>query len=182
MRQALVVGALTICVIAPLAAQHTLSSSDVWYAGPLRQVFPTAIPIHSATYAPSDLPVHPTDITTFDVTTEATGGALSVTGTVRLGAVEDPFVVIDGAQGHKYMLFLQAFLVSPNGRVVWKQNGFPQGGAWVSASGDSKSFILINSYRGPTSGYTLWILAAGDPIFSDEPDIRAVIGAKRIQL
>ena len=80
------------------------------------------------------------------------------------------------------MLHLQAYLFSPQRKLVWQQQGFPAGGSWMRSSGDSGTFTLINSYSGPTSGYELIILAAGDPIFSSSSETRVILGAKRVVL
>ena len=160
----------------------TVATTDLWYGPVLRGHFPATIPIHGWDYPLRELPCLQQDITTFDVTATGTGGAFQVRGSVALGKVATPFSVLDGAQGKRYMLHLQAYLFSPNGRLVWRQQGFPAGGAWVEADGDSASFTLIGSYSGRTSGHELIVLAAGDPIFSDSSETRVVLGAKRLVL
>lgn len=164
----------------------TVATTNLWYGPVLRKHFPKSIPIHGWEYPISKLPCHPTDITHFDVTTATTRTygslALQVSGSLTLGSITSPFEVIDGAQGKKYMLHLQAYLFSPSGKVVWKQKGFPVGNAWVKAEGGKVNFTLINSYSGNTDGYKLFVLAAGDPIFSSSSEIRVILGAKQIAL
>lgn len=160
----------------------TLATTDLWYGPVLRGHFSTTIPIHGWDYPLSELPCLPQDITTFDVSATVAGGAFQVRGAITLGKVATPYSVLDGAQGERYMLHLQAYLFSPNGRLVWQQQGFPAGGAWVEAGGDSASFVLIDSYSGSASGHELIVLAAGDPIFSDSSETRVVLGAKRLVL
>jgi len=161
---------------------HTVETTNLWYGPLLRNHFPKTIPIHGWDYPISELPCHSKDITQFNLTATATSTAFQVSGSVTLGSLISPFTVMDGAHGKKYMLHLQAYLFSPTGRIVWQQKGFPIGDAWVKAEGSIVEFTLINSYSGSTSGYELIVLAAGDPIFSSNPEIRVVLGMKRIIL
>lgn len=170
-----------------VTAQNTLSTSKVWYASVLQKYFPSGIKIHNIHYPLHDMLCLPKDITKFNVVAKKTdigvGPAFQVRGTVKLGVVPSPFTVIDGAKGKKYMLYLQAFLFSPGGRIIWEQDGFPKGDAWVNANGDKASFVLINAFRGSTHGCKLLVLAAGDPIFSDHPyESRVILGIKLISL
>ena len=165
---------------------HTVETTNLWYGPLLRSHFPKVIPIHGWDYPIGQLPCHSKDITEFNITANTTraygSNAFQVRGSVTLGSITSPFNVIDGAQGKKYMLHLQAYLFSPTGRLVWQQKGFPIGNAWVKADGGSVDFTLIDSYSGSTAGYKLIVLAAGDPIFSSNPEIRVILGLKRITL
>lgn len=177
---------LIFCINFLAYSQHTVSKSKVWYASLLKKYFPYGMPIHGITYSLNDIPCLPRDITKFEIVAEKTdiglGPAFEVRGTLVVGKIMEPFGVIDGAKGKKYMLHLQAYLFSSTGNVLWQQKGFPKGDAWVSANGGSVEFRLINSYRGSIKGNILLILAAGDPIISDYDEWRVVIGIKRINL
>lgn len=179
-------GVTILLTATPVLAQESLATSKLWYAPILRAHFPSKIPIHGWEYPISEIPCLPADITKFDVsagtTTALNVRAFQVRGSITLGPVPAPFEVVDGAQGRRYMLHLQAYLFSPGGKLVWSQQGFPAGGAWMRGSGDSANFTLIDSYQGSTSGYELIVLAAGDPIFSSSSETRVILGAKRLVL
>ena len=160
----------------------TLKTSEVWFAKELRGKFREAIPIHGSNYAFDRIACLPRDITNFDVSATSSGTALSVGGSLQLAALPAPFKVIDGAQGPRYMLHLQAYLFSPDGRLIWQQEGFPQGNAWVKAAGDSVSFRLIDNFRGSLAGSELIIVAAGDPILSEVSETRTILGLKKLKL
>ena len=168
-----------------VSASDTLGTSNVWYASLLRQYFPSKIPIHGIEYSTKTMPCLHKDITKFDIVAEKVnlfGPAFQVKGTVKLGTVTQPFQVIKGAMGEKYMLHLQAFLFSPNGKILWQQKGYPQGGAWVNGNGDSASFVLVDAFNGSIYGSKLLIIAAGDPILSDNSGSRVILGVKQITL
>ena len=181
-----VFGVMILMASTPVFAQESLATSKLWYAPILRAYFPSKIPIHGWEYPISGIPCLPADITKFNLsagTTTAYGvRAFQIRGAITLGPVPAPFEVVDGAQGRRYMLHLQAYLFSPEGRLVWSQQGYPGGGAWMNGSGDSASFTLINSYQGSTNANELIVLAAGDPIFSSIWETRVILGAKRLVL
>jgi len=184
MRNLLFVIIVFSIVSIPASAQkvHTVKTTNLWYGSLLRNHFPENIPIHGWDYPIDQLPCHSIDITRFNASPQKTLSAFQVSGSLVLGSITSPYSVMDGAQGRKYMLHLQAYLFSPAGKLVWQQRGFPQDNAWISAEGGKVEFILINSYSGSTSGYELIILAAGDPIFSTSSEIRVILGVKRITL
>ena len=160
----------------------TLKASGVWFAKELRSRFRDSIPIHGSNYNVDRIACLPKDITTFDVSAGKAGSALSVEGTLKLAGLPTPFKVIDGAQGAKYMIHLQAYLFSPEGHLVWEQQGFPQGNAWVRAAGDSVTFRLVDSFVGTLAGHELLIVAAGDPILSEVSETRTILGLKKLRL
>ena len=74
----------------------------------------------------------------------------------------------------------QAFLISPNGEVVWSQQGYPKNNSWVESHGSTTQFQLIGSYNGSVKNHTAVILAVGDPIFIDgTSETRVILGMKR---
>jgi len=167
-------------------SQDTVSSSKVWYASLLKGYFPNGLSIHGINYSLNSLPCLPKDITKFNITAGKTdigfGSAFEVKGSLKLGKIMEPFSVMDGAKGKKYMLLLQAYLFSASGQILWQQQGFPIGNSWVSADGGSAEFRLINAFSGSTRGCVLLIIAAGDPVMSDYDEWRVIIGVKRINL
>jgi hypothetical protein len=160
--------------------------SSPWCISALKPSFPTGVKIHGNVYPLNKLSCVSRDVTNFTVTAGRTdmglGPAFAIEGSLAVGALLPPFKVFDGAHGRKYMLHLQGFLLSPDGRVVWERQGFPQGEAWVSADGGTVRFILIGAYNGAIKGYKALVLAAGDPIFSNSSEIRVVLGIKEVLL
>lgn len=168
--------------VSPVPVVAFLSDSRLWYAKPLRERLGRTFSLHGTNYDSARLPCLPADITKFDFAVSQRDSVLAVEGSLGLGRIPNPFKVIDGAQGSRYMLLLEAYLFAPNGTLVWHQQGFPKGDAWVKATGDSVSFALVGDYRGATSGYDLWVVAAGDPLLSSTSETRAILGAKRTRL
>ena len=152
--------------------QATLASSNLWYARILRNRFPTSIPIHGWNYPINELPCLPNEITKFDVTTGMTTFlgicAVQIQRSVSLDAVPSPFEIYDGVDGQQYMILLQAYMFSADGKLIWEQQGYPQDSAWDPASGATKSFILINSFTGSLNISELIIVACGDPLLSSQ--------------
>ena len=181
-RGVLVCAALLCPALAPgtARAQSTVRSSGEWYAEVLKDRFPSGVPIHGWTHALDELPVH-RDITRFDFSAQQTRlagvDALRIDGSISLGALADPFEAFDGAQGPRYMLHLQAYLFSPSGRLVWQQQGFPAGDAWVDGAGGTVRFTLVGAYSGARTGHELIVIAAGDPILSSLTEMRVLLGA-----
>jgi hypothetical protein len=159
-----------------------VSKSGAWFARLLRDRFGRTIPIHGHGYPVDEIACLPRDITNFQVSAQTTGSVFSVEGSLRLAALPAPFKVFDGAKGRAYMLELQAYLFDRGGRVTWQQQGFPEGDAWVSASGGTVRFRLIGASAGATSGSELVVLAAGDPILSEVSETCVILGAKSVQL
>lgn len=176
----------TLFIVSFLFSQNTVSTSKIWYASLLKKYFPHGISIHGINYPLDTIPCLPKDITKFNITAEKVniglGPALQIKGTLKLGKIEEPFSVIDGAKGKAYMLHFQAYLFSPIGIIIWQQKGFPIGDSWVSAAGDQVEFRLINAFNRSTNRCVLLIIAAGDPILSDYDEMRVILGVKKINL
>jgi len=168
-----------------LMAQDRLSESSVWFSKALRSLFSEKINIHGVDYYLSRIPCSNIDITHFDVKSGLSdsgyGPALYIKGSLQLDALPRNLKVIDGAQGKKYMLLLQGYLFSPDGNLLWKQQGFAQNNSWVNISGSISQFVLINSFSGPLTGCTAVILAVGDPIIVEgNSETRIILGMKLI--
>lgn len=186
-RALIVVGAVATLSASPLRphlAAQTLEESQVWYADLLRQHFPHDIENGGSRFPLDEIAALRVDITTFNLNVRRSGRTVSIQGSVTIRALPSGVSAVDGAQGRRYMIFLDAFIVGPNGQMLWKQNGFPQGGAWISAGGETKRFTLINAAsRAIPSGATLIVLVAGDPIFGAASSAsRVILGAKTQEL
>jgi hypothetical protein len=107
-----------------------------------------------------------------------------VNGKLEIGPLPDGFRVLNPKKP-QYLLVLQAYLFSPSGRLVWAQDGYPKGGAWIDAGGGTVSFTLIDSYAGSTAGHELVVVVAGDPIIGEGDEgmeTPVVLGAKKMTL
>lgn len=175
----------SISLISFLFSQERLSESSVWFSKVLKSLFQDKISIHGVDYYLSRIPCSDVDITHFNVKSGLTnigyGTALYIKGSLQLDALPKNLRVLDGAQGKKYMLLLQGYLFSPDGKLLWKQQGFAQNNSWVNISGSSSDFVLINSFSGSLTGCTAVILAVGDPIIVEgNSETRVILGMKLI--
>ena len=165
-------------------AQSTLSESPSWYGKVLRTWFPDQIMIHGSQYFNTRIRCSDSDITHFTATAGKTftgvGPAFRIEGELKLDALPHNLFVVDGAQGEKYMLHLQAYLISPSGELLWHQQGYPVGNSWVDGAGSTTTFNLIGSFNKSLDGCICGILAVGDPIFIEgTSETRVILGMKR---
>jgi len=158
-----------------------LKASQVWFAEELRKRFEDYIPIRGSEFAFDQVATLPKDITRFDFSAKETVITFSVAGSLRLSALPPPFKVTGGAEDGGYKLYLQAYLFSPTGRLVWMQQGEPRENAPVSANGGSVTFNLIDTYMGSLAGHDLLVVAAGDRILPEASRIPVILGAKKIR-
>ena len=144
-------------------------------AGNLKENFPDGVFIHGAKCSDS----LPDGIAKFDIKAgkvdSGEGPAFMVQGKVSLGSIPAPFSVSEGEKGKKYMIYLQAYIISSDGRVLWQQGGFPIINTWVEAGGGVADLVLVDSFDGLTEGSQLILLAAGDPITGGK-ETRVLIG------
>ena len=162
-------------------AQHTLDSSSAEYAKVLRSWFIEDIEIHNFSYPTTRIRCSNRNLSHYKASAGKTdiglGSAFHIEGSLTLDALPPGLKVVDGAQGKKYMLLLQGYLFSPEGELLWSQKGFPQGSSWVSYTGTTVNFHLINSFTGKLKGCTAAIVAVGDPIFIDgTSEMRVILG------
>lgn len=168
----------------PVCGQETLSKSSTWFAKALGEWFPEKISIHGSPYYTTRIRCSNKDLTHFRAKASKTdigmGPAFQIEGSLTVDALPPGLKIIDGAQGKKYMLHLQAYLFSPEGKLLWSQQGFPKGGSWVAEEGATADFTLINAYSGPLKGCIAAVLAVGDPIFIEgTSETRVILGMKR---
>ena len=169
---------------------YLVSNSDVWYAPEIRQVFPEGIELFNWTYPLDELPCLPIDITTFSFESNRNTDfgdefpAFEIVGSLTIDAIPAPFVVYDGAMGEKYLLNFNAFLIAPQGEIVWSQDGFPrQEDAWVSSEGSTCEFQLIGAYDGPIDNHRVLVIVSGDPIHSPVSwESRVILGVGEKEL
>ncbi len=180
---AIMVGSLLIspCIV---HAQDSIASSSTWFAKALRDWFPEAIEIHGAKYPITRIRDASVDLTHFKSKAGKSdiglGPTFSIKGSLTLDSLPPGLKVIDGTQGKKYMLLLQGYLFSPEGKLLWSQKGYPKGNSWVQASGSTTKFHIISRFKGMLKGCTAVILAAGDPILiKGTSETRVILGMKR---
>ena len=169
---------------------YLVSNSDVWYASEIRQVFPEGIELLNWNYPLDELPCLPLDISTFSFESNRNLDfgdefpAFEIVGSLTIDAIPAPFVVYDGAMGEKYLLNFNAFLISPQGEIVWSQDGFPrQEDAWVSSEGSTCEFQLIGAYDGPIDNHRVLVIVSGDPIHSPVSwETRVILGVGEKEL
>lgn len=173
---------------AQLNEEYFASGSDVWYALEIRQVFPDGIELSNWIYPLAEISCLPQDITDFNISVNEGSsfweGVLEVSGTLSFDPILEPFSVFDGANGKKYMMNLDAFLITPDNEILWSQSGYPRGGnAWVSAEGGYIEFTLIGSNTESLCGNRILVIASGDPIESpDSWETRVIIGVGEQEL
>ncbi len=105
---------------------------------------------------------------------------LNVKGSVRVGAIPLPFQVKKNKMKRRYNLYLNAFLFSPDGRVL---NISSAGGAKTLSSRGGTASFSINTGRGYNfeKGAKVLVVASGTPITSNYPGTACVLlGAKRL--
>lgn len=161
--------------------QEALSRSSASFAKALREWFPEKISIHGWSDYTTRIRCSNKDLTHFGAKASRTdiglGPALQIKGSLTVDALPPGLTVVDGANGKKYMLLLQAFLFSPEGKLLWSQQGFPKGDSWVPEKGATVDFTLINAHSGALRGSTAAILAIGDPIFIEgTSETRVILG------
>ncbi len=157
-----------------------LNNSEVWYASSLRKLFPSQLRACSRSMPINNFAVLDTDITKFRFTTSMTYSdmlpMLTVKGTVKILPLPRTMHV----KKKKYNLYLEAFLVGSNGKVVDIISA--EGNAPVSKQGGKVSFAF-NIGKGYyfEKGARLLVVASGTPITSDYPETACVLlGAKRL--
>jgi hypothetical protein len=163
--------------------QTSLAESSIWYAKYLNNWFPEKIPILSTLIYTTRIRCSNVDITHFDASAyklnSSIGTSFQIEGKLKIDALPTGLDVFNGVKGEVYMLLLQGFLISTNGKIVWTQEGFPVGNAWIPKKGGTVYFTLINSYEGSLDGLTAVVIAAGDPIdISGTSETRVILGIK----
>ncbi|NOY07324.1 MAG: hypothetical protein GXP33_00570 [Spirochaetes bacterium] len=180
---AIMIGSLLIspCIV---YAQDSLASSSTWFAKALRNWFPENIEIHSSKYPITRIRSSSVDLTHFKakagITNIGLGPAFHIEGSLTLDSLPSGLKVFDGAQGKKYLLQLQGYLFSPEGKLLWSQKGYPTGNSWVHVSGSTTNFHIINRFKGSLNACTAVILAVGVPILvKGSSETHVILGMKR---
>ena len=167
-----------------LHGQEVLSESTVWFGKALRAWFPEKIEIHGAKYYTTRIRCSNKDLTLFTARAGKTdfglGPVFRIEGSLTLDSLPPGLKVVNGAKGKKYMLLLQGYLFSQQGKLLWSQNGFPKGETWVPHIGSTIKFKLFDKFSGSLKGCTVVVIAIGDPIFIEgTSETRVILGMKR---
>lgn len=160
---------------------NSVANSEVWFARLLRSKFGNTIRFNDHDYKSDELACLPIDITTITLSTRRIGSGLYVEGTLKLDPLPKGYSALN-RQRSEYFVILQAYLFSPEGILVWTDDGFPKGESWVSVHGGDRSFILADDYAGRLDGHELLVLAAGDPLKGHGLKSPVLLGAKRVTL
>lgn len=168
----------------PLHGQEVLSKSPVCFGKALHAWFPEKIEIHGATYYATRIRCSNKDLTHFKARAGKTdiglGTSFRIEGSLTLDSLPPGLKVVNGAKGKKYMLLLQGYLFSQQGKLLWSQKGFPQGESWVPHSGSTTKFKLFDKFSGSLKGCTALVIAIGDPIFIEgTSETKVILGLKR---
>ncbi|MFQ5480422.1 MAG: hypothetical protein ACE5DW_04010 [Thermodesulfobacteriota bacterium] len=163
---------------------YNLNNSEVWYASPLRKLFPSQISACGASRPIDDIAVMAVDITKFHFSTSMIYKdmlpLLTVKGRVKIAAVPLPMHVKKKKLKRSYNLYLDAFLINSDGKVVDITSA--HGKAPLSARGGTARFSF-NIGKGYyfEKGARLLVVASGEPITSNYPEASCVLlGAKRL--
>lgn len=162
----------------PLSAR----ASQVWFAKELRKHFQDSVFIHGYDLPLNRIACLPKDITRFNFSAKGTVITFSVSGSLELSALPAPFKTIGTVPDSGYKLYLQAYLFSPTGRLVWTQEGVPHEEAPVSADGGTITFDLIDTYMGSLKGHELLVVATAREILPQASHIPLILGAKTMRL
>ena len=111
-------------------------------ASRLRNAFDGSINFHRHNFSFQELPCFTKQGAVVDcqaILGEGVGGTvLTVSGTVGFHPVPEQVRLMSGRGSEQYMALLQAYLLSPEGEVLWTQQGFPKGGSWLERSGGKR--------------------------------------------
>ncbi len=167
-----------------LFGQEALSKSQVWFGNALRTWFPEKIEIHGSSYYTTRIRCSNKDLTHFKARAGKTniglGSAFCIEGSLAIDPLPSVLKTMNGAKGKKYMLLVQGYLFSQKGKLLWSQQGSPQGESWVPHSGTTTTFKLIDKFSGSLKGCTAVVIAIGDPIFIEgTSETRVILGMKR---
>ena len=139
------------------------------------ELIPSKLAFSGVSYSSGELTCLPVDITAFDIETKLVdiglGKLFRVEGVVNLGKIPPRYKAFNG----KYTLYLKAYVISRNGDIVWEQGGFPQGDVQVKIAGGERKFSLTNQLKGSLWRARVVVIAAADPILSDEGGVGPVI-------
>jgi hypothetical protein len=171
---------------AAVANPHGLRESGLWYAPALLKNFPSQIRVCGFETQIDAFSLFPRDITKFRLSSSVKLNgqmvALDMKGSVAVGSLAAPFKAI--GKKNKYVLYVEAFLFAPDGRLYDVQSNAPEGGPWVSSKGGKAdiSMFLGSGYDFDMGGRVL-LVASGEPISSVSGDSECVVlGAKWISI
>ncbi len=169
---------------ARLASPLALVNSTVWYTPMLRSLFVSNISVCGYGRPIDDFAVLPVDITKFHFTTSVkySDGLpyMHLKGSVDVAPLPKDRGVRKG--NSKYDLYIDAFLVSSDGKVVDIRTSSAPSPLRTSGGTVGFSLDIGHGYYFDKGG-TVMVLASGSPIKTTYPDSTClVLGAKKLSL
>ncbi len=172
---------LALSLIFFLPALAIAGQCKVWYGPTLKSLTVFDWSIYGKKIGLGKLQCLPSDTTHFKVSVDTTnigfGPALAVSGKITVRKPPVPYEFFG-------MVNLRAYLVSPDGYVIWQQEGMPKD-ANIGKKGGTSTFILINALNsGQVRGSKLYIFALGESFYSNATKQwgSLVFGAKFIKV
>ncbi len=169
------------------ANPYGLGNSEVWYAPILLKNFPSQMRVCGFETQIDAFSLFPKDITRFRTSTTIKFSqqqlGLDIDGSVALGSLASPFKMTKWNK-KKYVLYVEAFLFAPDGRLYDVQSNAREGGPWVRYKGGKAGFSMIigRGYDFDRGGRVL-LVASGEPISSGYRDAECVVlGAKWVDI
>lgn len=169
---------------------NNLQNSEQWYAAPLRKSFKTFVRTCSTETASSKVSIYTDDITKFRVgkSISSVGNlqTVKISGTVGIGPINSPYAVPKekGSRDKSYLLYVEAYLYGPDGKVYDIQSTIIKGAGSLGAKGGKVGFS-VDVGRGYdfSRGGRVLLIAGGESIVSDYPmDTCVLLGGKWVSL
>jgi len=163
-----------------------LGNSRVWYAASLKEHFPALLRACGVETPLNDFAVLPRDITKFILSAKVTYKdilpVLALKGRVKIAALPSSMRAKKKRHGRSYDLYIDAFLISANGRVV--DIASTGAAAPLFSTGGTASFSLdMGKGYYFDKGGTILVVASGAPITSAYPEASCLLlGAKKITI
>ncbi len=162
----------------------SLRRSSVWYAPSLNKLFPSYLRVCGSSRPIEDFAVLADDITTFHFSTSLLYRdmlpILQVRGRVEIDTLPLSIRLLNKKRDEYYGLYIEAFLVAPDGRVIDTSSVVTSGELSLRGGTARFTFEIGKGYYFD-KGARILVVASGEPITSDYPDASCLLlGAKRI--
>ncbi|MBE9528018.1 MAG: hypothetical protein IME99_02125 [Proteobacteria bacterium] len=169
---------------------NSLRNSEQWYAAPLRKSFKTFVRACSTETPSNKVSIYTDDITKFRVSRRVSSvnnlQTVKISGTVGIGPLSAPYAVptVKGSKDRSYLLYVEAYLYGPDGKVYDIQSTTIKGAGSLSPKGGKVGFSVdIGKGYDFSRGGRVLLIAGGDSIVSDYPmDTCVLFGGKWVSV